>query len=54
MLSDIATDAWALVLDDEEAEEAPCRACHGTGAAGRAGDDCLACGGLGVEFGVKH
>lgn len=48
--SGVVEAVWDLVLDDEEAGDAPCRTCHGTGVEGRSDEDCAACGGLGVEW----
>ena len=46
----LAEEAWNVVLDDEEAKEAPCVSCKGRGVVGRSDDDCPDCGGFGVRF----
>ena len=40
---------WNDVLDDEEAKQAPCHTCRGTGL-DRYEDDCPDCDGFGVQY----
>lgn len=53
MAHTLVEEAWSLVLDDDVAEEAPCKPCHGHGT-DRFGEDCAFCGGLGVEWAVNR